>query len=58
MFRKDWYTIFRLSNDPEFSDRQVLANSVEKSDQAVQCLPFRLHLSDTLFYGKITLFKF
>ena len=45
----------------KFSDRQVWANSVdleEQSDQGLHYLPFRLHLLDTLLYGKATLFEF
>ena len=29
-----------------------------QSDQGLHCLPFRLHLLDTLLYGKTTMFKF
>ena len=41
----------------------MLANSVdidpaeEQSDLGLHCLPFGLHLLDTLLYGKITSFK-
>ena len=53
-------------NDPEFSDRQALENSVDldqtslkkQCDQGLHCLPFRLHFFDTLFYGKTTSVKF
>ena len=56
------WLLYVCHNDPKFSDRQVLANNVDPDqtapDQGLQCLPFYLHLSDTLFYGKITLLKF
>ena len=46
-------------NDPEFSDRQVWANSVEPDQTALfHCLLFRLHLLDLLLNGKAMLFKF
>ena len=46
--------------DPEFSDRQVWANSADpdQSDQGLHCLPFRLHLLDILLRDKPILFKF
>ena len=46
-----------------FLDRQVWANSVDLDqtapsvDQGLHCLPFHLHLLDTLLYCKVTLFK-
>ena len=30
----------------------------DQSDHGLDCLPFRLHLLDTFFYGKTTLLKF
>ena len=49
-------------DDPKFSDRQVWANSADPDqtapDQGLRCLQFPLHLLDTLFDGKATLFKF
>ena len=49
-------------NEPNFLDRQVWANYRPKSeccsDLGLHCLPFHLHLLDTLFCGKTTLFKF
>ena len=30
----------------------------EQSDQGLHCLPFRLHLLDSLLYGRAALFKF
>ena len=54
----------QYSNDPTFSDRRVLANTVdpdqteEQSDQGRHCLPFRLNLLDSFLYGTATLFKF
>ena len=52
-------------NDPKFSDRYAWANSAdpdqlleEQSDQGRHCLPFGLHLLDSLLYGRATIFKF
>ena len=50
-------------NVPVLSDRQVWANSVDpdqskQSDQVLHCLPFRLHILDSLLYDKATLLKF
>ena len=48
-------------NDPKFSDRQVWANSADPdqtADQRLDCLPFRLHLLNTLLYGKAAMCKF
>ena len=53
--------------DPKFKDSLALANSVDPNqtpprgavcDQNLHCLPFRLHLLDSLLYGRATLFKF
>ena len=66
------YLFFCYRNDPKLSERPIWANSApvdpdqtapdrssqEQSDPALQCLPYRLHLLDALFYGKVTLFKF
>ena len=46
--------VSRYCNVPKFSDRQVLSKQCRprsdcSSDQCLQCLPFRLHLSDSLF---------
>ena len=54
--------MIRYRNDPKFSDRQVWANSADPDqtapDQGLHCLPFPLHLLDSLLYGRATLFKF
>ena len=47
---------------PKLADRQVWANSAdldqtaprEQSDQGLHCLQFRLHLLDSLLYGRAT----
>ena len=58
-------TTTKYRNDPKFSDRQVWANSVdpdqiarvytvclkEQSYLGLHCLPFRLHLLDSLLYA-------
>ena len=43
----------------KFSDRKTCANSVEQdqTDQGLHCWPFCLHLSDSLLYGRATLFN-
>ena len=50
------------SNDPKFLDRQVWANSVDPDqtapDQGLHCLPFSLHLLDSLLYSKMILCQF
>ena len=49
------------TDDPKFSDRQVLANSADPdqtADQRLDCLPFRLHRLNALFYGKAAMSKF
>ena len=47
---------------PKFSDGRVVGKqcrpSLEQSDQDLHCLPFHLHLLDTLLYSKTPLFKF
>ena len=50
-------------NDPKFSDRQVLANSVdpdpeEQSDQGLHSLPFCLASFGHISYDRVSLFKF
>ena len=37
-------------NDPKFSDRYACANSADadQTDQGLHCLPFRLHLLDSM----------
>ena len=45
----------RLRSDCSWSEDPVL---VERSDQDLNCLPFHLHLLDTLLCGRATLFKF
>ena len=55
-------TVYR--DDLKFSDRQVWTNNVDPDqtaprkqyNQGLNCLPFRLHLLDALFYDKATLF--
>ena len=44
-------------NDPQFSDKQCRPDQTAP-DQGLHCLQFRLHLLDTLLYGKYTLFNF
>ena len=48
-------------NDPKFSDRYAWANSADQDQttpQGLHCLPFRLHLLDSLLYGRATQVKF
>ena len=48
-------------NDPKYSDRLVWTNSVDPDQtegSGLHCLPFLLHLLDTLLYGKTTFFNF
>ena len=51
-------------NGPKLSDTQVWTNSADpdqtapQSDQGLHCLPFCLHLLDTLLNGKSILVKF
>ena len=56
-FHKEMYR-----NDPKFLDRQVSASSADPDQtappQGLHCLPFRLHLFDTVLYRKTTVFKF
>ena len=55
------YAIFyQYRHDPKFSDRYASANSADPdqtADQGLHCLPFRLHLLDSLLYGRATLFE-
>ena len=39
------------------TDQTVQMLLEEQSDQGLHCLPFHLHLLNTLFYGKATLCK-
>ena len=57
-----WLNFF-YHNDLKFSDSQVWANSIDpdlekQSGHSLLGLPFRLHLLDSLHYGKATLFEF
>ena len=57
----EWKDKQLLPYDPKFSDRQVWANSADPdqtADERLDCLPFRLHLLNTLFYGKAAMSKF
>ena len=67
MFMQLWFALNSCDqnymvycNDPKFSDRQVWANSVDPDpfEQSLHLLPFRLHLLDSLLYGRATLFNF
>ena len=50
--REDTIMILRVWTDRSGQTVQ------EQSDQGLYCLPFRLHLLDTLFHGKTTFKKF
>ena len=43
---------------PQMSDCCPLGRLVTYFDQDLHCLPFRLHLLDSLLYGRDALFKF
>ena len=51
MFSSNLISLYR--NDPKFSDRYAWASSADP-DQGLHCLLFRLHLLDSLLYGKAT----
>ena len=49
---------FRTDRSRRTLSTQIRLLLKEQSNQGLHCLPFCLHLLDTLLYGKTTLFKF
>ena len=49
---------FRTNRSGQTVQTQIRLLLEEQSDQGLHCLPFRLHLLDTLLHGKVALFKF
>ena len=49
---------FQTDSPGQTVQTQIRLRLEEPSDQGLHCLPFRLHVLDTLLYGKATLFKF
>ena len=47
----------RQSVDPDQTAPLIRLLLADQSDQVLHCLPFRLHFSYSLLYGKATLFK-
>ena len=49
---------FRTDRSEQTVQTQIRLLLEEQSDQGLHCLQFRLHLLDSLLYGRAILFKF